>query len=148
MNIVKWNEHFDAAQAGEWAHEFMAEMYPICRSITGNGVRESLALIQHHIPVEIHEVPSGTPVFDWTVPREWNVRDGYIKDARGNRIVDFQEHNLHVLNYSMPVQKTLSKAELAPHCHTLPDHPDRINRTRRIPRPTSHLTHRRKPRFR
>jgi aminopeptidase-like protein len=126
MRLSDWSEGLDALRAGEWAHALMAELFPICRSITGNGVRESLTILQKHIPLEIHEVATGTPVFDWTVPREWNVRDGYIKDASGKRLIDFNEHNLHVLNYSQPVDKKVTREELESHCFTIPDHPDRI----------------------
>ncbi|MDF7806299.1 DUF4910 domain-containing protein [Pontiellaceae bacterium B12219] len=99
-------------------------LYPICRSITGNGVRETLRILQEHIPLELHEVPTGTPVFDWKVPDEWNIRDGWIKNPAGEKIVDFKTLNLHVLNYSEPVHKTVSLAELKEHLFTLPDHPD------------------------
>ena len=100
--------------------------YPICRSITGDGVRRTLAMIQESIPLEIHEVPSGTPVFDWTVPKEWNIRDAWIKDPAGRKVVDFREHNLHVLNYSVPVHEKLPLAELKKRLFTLPDKPDLI----------------------
>src|SRR5665811_2078985 len=102
------------------------ELYPICRSITGNGVRETLRVLSRHLPLEIREVASGTPVLDWTVPREWNIRDAYIKDERGLRVVDFQANNLHVVNYSAPVRARLSLAELQPHLHSLPKQPDLI----------------------
>ncbi len=85
--------------------QLMSELYPICRSITGNGVRESLNILKRHIPLTIHEIPSGTKVFDWTVPKEWNIRDAYIKNLKGEKIVDFKKSNLHILNYSMPVKK-------------------------------------------
>lgn len=101
-------------------------LYPICRSITGNGVRETLAKIQEMIPVTVHEVPSGTQVFDWKVPKEWNIQDAYIKNRQGTRVVDFQKSNLHVVGYSVPVRKTLSLNELKSHVFTLPDHPDWI----------------------
>ncbi len=104
----------------------IAEAYPICRSITGDGVRRTLAMIQERIPLEIREVPTGTPVFDWTVPREWNLRDAWIKDPSGRKVVDFQECNLHILNYSVPVHEKLPLAELKKHLFTLPDKPDLI----------------------
>jgi aminopeptidase-like protein len=99
-------------------------LYPICRSITGDGVRETLRIVGELIPLEIHEVPSGTPVFDWIVPDEWNIRDGWIKNPAGEKIVDFKQLNLHVLNYSEPVHKTVPLEELKKHLFTLPDHPD------------------------
>ncbi|HEY9421389.1 MAG TPA: DUF4910 domain-containing protein [Thermoanaerobaculia bacterium] len=107
-------------------HRFIAGLYPICRSITGDGVRQTLAAIQERIPLEIHEVPSRTPVFDWTVPREWNIRDAWIKDPSGRKVVDFREHNLHVLNYSVPVHEKLPLEELRARLFTLPDKPDLI----------------------
>jgi aminopeptidase-like protein len=116
----------DLEQAGQQMHEFASELYPICRSITGNGLRQTLAMIQERIPLSITEVPSGTAVFDWTVPKEWNIRDAYVKDKRGNRVIDFRKHNLHVVNYSVPVSGTFSIDELRPHLHTLPEHPDWI----------------------
>lgn len=105
---------------------FIAEAYPICRSITGDGVRRTLAMIGERVPLEVHEVPSGTPVFDWTVPKEWNIRDAWIRDPSGRKVVDFQDCNLHVLNYSVPVRAKLPLEELKEHLFTLPDQPDRI----------------------
>ena len=102
---------------------FIADLYPICRSITGNGVRQTLAKVGERIPLQVHEVPTGTQVFDWTVPREWNIRDAWIKDPHGRKIVDFQHLNLHVLNYSVPVHKKVSLSELKEHLFTLPDQP-------------------------
>ncbi len=113
-------------QVGQEMHRLIADLYPICRSITGNGVRETLHLIGKHIPVEVHEVPSGTKVFDWVVPKEWNIQDAYIKNTRGERVVDFQRSNLHVVSYSQPTHVTMTLEELQPHLHSLPDHPDRI----------------------
>jgi aminopeptidase-like protein len=106
--------------------DLIREAYPICRSITGDGVRRTLAMIRERIPLEIREVPTGTPVFDWTVPREWNIRDAWIKDPSGRKVVDFQECNLHVLNYSIPVHEKLPLVELKKHLFTLPDKPDLI----------------------
>jgi len=114
------------ANAGEAMYRLIRDLYPICRSITGNGVRETLRRVGEHIPLTIHEVPTGTQVFDWTVPKEWNIRDAYIKSADGTKIVDFGESNLHVLNYSAPVSKRMPLAELRDHLYTLPDHPDWI----------------------
>jgi len=119
-------EIFDQAGAnvpGEQLHRFAQELFPICRSITGDGLRRTLALVRERIPLQIREVPSGTPVFDWTVPKEWNIRDAYIKVPGGERVVDFQKSNLHVLNYSMPVRATMSLEELKPHLFTLAEHP-------------------------
>jgi len=116
----------DLAKAGAELYALARELYPVCRSITGDGIRETLRTIRREIPLQIHEVRSGTKVFDWEVPKEWNIRDAYIKDASGRRIVDFHEHNLHVVNYSVPVQAEISLEELQPHLHSLPDHPDRI----------------------
>jgi len=112
--------------AGADMLRFTAEAYPICRSITGDGVRRTLAMLHERIPLEVHEVPTGTPVFDWTVPQEWNIREAWIKDPAGRKIVDFQDCNLHVLNYSVPVSARLPLAELKPHLFTLPDKPDLI----------------------
>ena len=89
---------------GEQIFALAAKLYPICRSITGDGVRETLREIGTHIKLEAHEVPTGTAVFDWTIPREWNIRDAYIKNEQGEKIVDFAQSNLHVVSYSVPVQ--------------------------------------------
>ena len=107
-------------------HAFLRELYPVCRSITGNGLRETLGSIGHKIPLKLHEIPSGARLFDWRVPQEWNIRDAYVKDSRGRRVIDFRKHNLHVVNYSVPVRATLSLAELKPHLHSLPNHPSWI----------------------
>jgi len=107
-------------------HRFIAELFPICRSITGDGVRETLRIVGGHVPLEIHEVPTGTQVFDWTVPREWNIKDAYIKNSRGARVVDFRQSNLHVISYSAPVRRRMRLQELQEHLFTLPDRPDWI----------------------
>jgi aminopeptidase-like protein len=121
----------DVAEAhgdGARMYALVEELYPICRSITGDGVRDTLARIERHLPAPMlrTEVPSGTAVLDWTVPREWNIRDAWIADASGARVIDFHASNLHVINYSVPVRARMSLAELRPHLHTLPDHPDWI----------------------
>jgi aminopeptidase-like protein len=107
-------------------YQLISDLYPICRSITGNGVRQTLHCMQKYIPLTIHEVPSGTQVFDWTVPKEWNIQDAYIKNSKGEKIIDFHQLNLHVVSYSVPVRKTLSLRELKEHLFTLPEHPDWI----------------------
>jgi aminopeptidase-like protein len=107
-------------------YELIQKLYPICRSLTGNGVRQTLKILREHIPLTVHEVPSNTPVFDWTVPKEWNIRDAYIKGPNGEKIVEFKDCNLHILNYSLPIQKKVSLDELKRHIFTLPEHPDWI----------------------
>jgi aminopeptidase-like protein len=126
MHILKELEQRDLTETGGELHRFAAELYPICRSITGDGIRRTLALIQNRIPLKISEVPTGTPVFDWTVPKEWNIRDAYIKDSSGKKVVDFRQCNLHVLNYSTPMHATMLLSELKTHLFTLPEHPDWI----------------------
>jgi aminopeptidase-like protein len=111
---------------GSQMYNLISELYPICRSITGNGVRETLKILQQHIPLDIHEVPTGTPVFDWTVPKEWNVRDAYVKNAKGEKVIDFKKSNLHILNYSIPIHEKMPLAQLKEHLFTLSDRPDWI----------------------
>jgi aminopeptidase-like protein len=115
-----------AASSGRGLYEFAARLYPICRSITGRGVRQTLQLIGARVPLEVHEVRSGTRVFDWEIPLEWNVEDAAVIDADGRRVVDFQAHNLHLVSYSEPVRTTLSLEELSPRLHVLPERPDWI----------------------
>jgi aminopeptidase-like protein len=126
MPLLKEFDQKDRATVGRELHRFASELYPISRSITGDGIRSTLSRIHQQIPLQTSEVPTGTPVFDWTVPKEWNIRDGYIKAASGDRIVDFRKCNLHVLNYSTPVHMTMSLNELKPHLFTIPDKPDWI----------------------
>ena len=115
-----------APDVGREMLELIADLYPICRSITGDGMRQTLHRLQTVVPLSLHEVPTGTQVLDWTIPNEWNIRDAYVKNARGERVVDFRRSNLHVLHYSAPVHRTVSLTELKAHCFTLPDHPDWI----------------------
>lgn len=116
----------DACGLGESMHAAMRRMYPICRSITGDGVRATLDLIEETVKLERHAVPSGTQAYDWTVNDEWNVRDAYVADRNGHRVIDFQEHNLHLVSYSVPVRETMTLEQLRPHLHTMPDRPDWI----------------------
>jgi aminopeptidase-like protein len=111
------------AAIGKDLYRLAEELYPICRSITGDGARRTLAIIGRQIPLQLSEVPTGTQVFDWTVPKEWNVRDAYIKPVGGERIVDFKKSNLHVLNYSTPIHTILKLSELKPHLFTIPERP-------------------------
>ncbi|MGW4996505.1 DUF4910 domain-containing protein [Streptomyces hydrogenans] len=108
---------------GEEMHALVKRLYPLCRSITGDGVRATLDIVGEYVPLQVHEVPTGTRVLDWTVPQEWNIRDAYVADASGKRVVDFAASSLHVLGYSVPVAATLPLSELRGHLHTLPEHP-------------------------
>jgi len=114
------------AESGKELHRLATELYPICRSITGDGIRRTLGVIGDRISLQISEAPTGTHVFDWTVPKEWNIRDAYIKDATGRRVVDFFQSNLHVLNYSAPIHTMLPLSELKEHLFTLPEYPEWI----------------------
>ena len=116
----------DGTAAGLEMHQLAARLFPICRSITGEGVRQTLRILQEHIPLQIHEVPTGTKVFDWTVPREWNIRDAYIANEAGERIVDFRDSNLHVVGYSVTVDETLTLAQLQRHLYSIEAQPDAI----------------------
>ncbi len=107
-------------------YNFIKELFPICRSITGDGTRETLQQIKSEIPIEIKEVVSGTKVFDWDIPLEWNIKDAYIKNEQGEKIVDFNNCNLHVVNYSTPINRKIKLSELKKHLHSLPNHPEWI----------------------
>ncbi|OGV57271.1 MAG: hypothetical protein A2X45_25320 [Lentisphaerae bacterium GWF2_50_93] len=107
-------------------YSLLKELFPICRSITGDGVRESLGIIGRRIPLRVTEVPSGTRCFDWTVPDEWNISSASITDSKGRKTVDFADNNLHVVNYSEPFSGTLEREELMPHLHSIPSQPDVI----------------------
>jgi len=116
----------DEGDVGRRIYRLIVELYPICRSITGDGYRQTMRLLQSRVPLQIHEVPTGTPLFDWTAPREWNIRDAFVKNARGEKIIDFQDSNLHVVSYSVPVRAVVPLAELKKHLFTMPEHPDWI----------------------
>jgi aminopeptidase-like protein len=116
----------DAGERGSKMFRFMEELFPICRSITGGGIRETLDRIGKRIPLEVHEVPTSTEVLDWTIPKEWNIREAFIKDPSGRRVVDFRDHNLHVMSYSVPVDTRMPLSRLREHIHTLPDQPKLI----------------------
>lgn len=126
MHLLKEFDQQFSAKTGSELHRFAAELYPICRSITGEGIRQTLEQIRKRIPLQITEVPTGTQVFDWIVPKEWNVREAYIKGPDGKRVVDFRDHTLHVLSYSTPIRATMSLRELQSHLFTSPGHPDSI----------------------
>lgn len=112
---------------GQDMYDLCGRMFPICRSITGDGVRETLSLMKEVVPeIKLYEVPTGTQVFDWTVPKEWRIRDAWVKNSKGEKIIDFKEHNLHVLGYSTPVDKKVNLAELKQYLYTQPDQPDAI----------------------
>ncbi len=115
-----------SAAVDQEMYDLVSELYPICRSITGSGVRETMRIVVQHIPLTMHEVPTGTAVFDWTVPKEWNIRDAYVKNAQGERVIDFRNSNLHVVSYSIPVRRRVSLEELKQHLFTVPEHPDWI----------------------
>ena len=115
-----------SANDGAAMHDLISELYPICRSITGNGVRKTIDMIGRYIPLTTCELPSGTEIFDWTVPFEWNIREAYIKDSLGGRIVDFRRSNLHVVSYSTPVHRRMDLTQLKEHLHSDPAHPDWI----------------------
>ncbi len=113
--------------AGKEMYDLAVRLFPICRSITGDGFRQSLAIIREQVPeMQVFEVPTGTQVFDWTVPREWNIRGGWIRRTNGETIIDFRDSNLHVLGYSVPVHQTVSREELLEHVYTQPEQPDWI----------------------
>lgn len=108
------------------ADELLRQLFPICRSLSGDGVRDTLATLKGIAKFGLVEIPSGTSCYDWTVPKEWNIEDAFIADVHGRRLVDFHENNLHVVNYSVPVDEVLSFSELRPRLHTLPDMADAI----------------------
>lgn len=118
-------EH-EPGKTGAEMHQLICELFPICRSITGNGVRQTLQRIKQIIPLQVHEVPTGTKVFDWTVPREWNVQDAYVKNPAGEKVIDFRRSNLHLLHYSTPIRQTIPLSELKQHLFSIPERPEWI----------------------
>jgi aminopeptidase-like protein len=111
---------------GSAIYALAGRLFPICRSITGRGVRETIGILREHVDIALHEVPTGTQVFDWVIPAEWNITDAYIKDATGRRVVDFARSNLHVMSYSRSIRKVMPLSELKDHIYTLPAQPDLI----------------------
>lgn len=109
---------------GQKMMDLIGRLFPICRSITGNGVRKTLDILSEYIPIDRYEIPTGTQVFDWEVPKEWNIREAWIKNSAGEKIIDFADSSLNILNYSVPVHKTLSLSELKEHLYTIPSQPD------------------------
>jgi aminopeptidase-like protein len=126
MSLTDLKKSLNSDDIGQEMYKLMADLFPICRSITGNGVRETFKIIKDYVPLKIHEIPTGTEVFDWTVPKEWNIKDAYIKNSKGEKVVDFQKSNLHIVNYSVPINQVMPLEELETHLFTLPDYPERI----------------------
>jgi aminopeptidase-like protein len=126
MSSYDLDSHINTEQVGKEMFQLVSELYPICRSITGNGTRETLRIIRRVVPLKIHEVATGTQVFDWQVPKEWNIRDAYVKNAKGEKVIDFKESSLHVLNYSLPVHSKMGLSELKEHLFSIPDQPEWI----------------------
>ncbi|WP_218639646.1 DUF4910 domain-containing protein [Paenibacillus sp. FSL R7-0337] len=121
------NEAYRPGREGSAMYELMTRLFPICRSITGDGTRETLRILQETLPdLNIHEVPTGTKVFDWEVPKEWNVRDAYILDPDGNKVVDFRQNNLHLVGYSTPIDQVISLEDLQQHLYSLEEQPEAI----------------------
>ena len=116
----------ELADIGQKLYEFTEKMYPVCRSITGQGVRDTLEMIREKVPIEIHQVPTGSRVYDWQVPREWNIKDAYIKNSKGEKIIDYKDNNLHVVSNSVPVDKTMPLSELKNYLHAIEEQPDYI----------------------
>jgi aminopeptidase-like protein len=123
-NLDQQTDVTDEPHVGKAIHDLVRELFPICRSITGDGVRSTLEIIRERIPIKIFEVPSGTQAFDWSVPSEWNIRDAFVENERGEKIIDFKKHNLHVVSYSIPVDRFMALSELDKHLYSLEDQPN------------------------
>jgi aminopeptidase-like protein len=126
MKIEDLLARLDFHAIGHEMYGLITELYPICRSITGNGVRRTLDILGRGIDLTHEQVPSGTRVFDWTIPKEWNIADAWVKNAAGERVIDFKRSNLHVVQYSVPIRAKVSRLELMAHLHSLPEHPQWI----------------------
>jgi len=126
ISIVELINNVSLDKVGREMYRLVSELYPICRSITGEGVRQTLEIIKKRIPLVTHEVPTGTKVFDWTVPKEWNIKDAYIKNPKGEKIVDLKKSSLHVVSYSLPIHRVMRLNELREHVFTMADRPDWI----------------------
>lgn len=126
MRTSSFSQESNLDNVGEILYHLIEELYPIGRSLTGHGNRKTINTLRQYIPIEIHEIESGTQVFDWTIPKEWNINDAYIKDTKGNLVVSLHDSNLHVVGYSVPVKKTISFDKLRDHLFTLPDRPNWI----------------------
>ena len=118
--------NIDSTEIGKKMFDLMKKLYPINRSITGEGVRKTLKIIQKYIDLKIFEIPSGTKAFDWTIPQEWNIQDAYILNSKNEKILDYNKSNLHVLQYSTPIKQKINLNELKNHIFTLPNQPDNI----------------------
>ena len=125
-SLVAQINDIDTDASAKRIFKLIEKLYPLCRSITGDGLRESLQILCESCPLQISELASGTRVFDWEIPREWNIRDAYVKNMAGEHVIDFAKNNLHVVNYSSPISRRMSLEELRPHLHTLPEKPDWI----------------------
>jgi aminopeptidase-like protein len=124
VDFAQVRASIDWELAGAEMHQRLRELYPICRSITGPGLRETLKHVGAELPLHFTEVPTGTAVLDWEIPLEWSIRDAYIADLDGKRVVDFRLCNLHVVGYSAPVDRIVSRKELDDHLHSLPEQPE------------------------
>ena len=126
LNIIELTETLNTDAIGDEMYRLIRDLYPFCRSLTGNGIRQTLRTVGQYIPLSTYEIPTGKQVLDWTIPNEWNIKSAYIKNSKGQTVLDFEKSNLHVVSYSVPVKKRMRLAELKQHLFTLPEHPDWI----------------------